>query len=565
MKKIFIKFILPALLLGTAACESFLDEENVSGLTSEGYYNTREGIESLVNSLYTPMRFWYGKENGIALTELGTDIFTRGSGMENPPVALYNSDLSGANGPISFYWTRFYAALNATNAAIARIPSSALPATLKPVREGEARFLRAFYLWHIVETWGGVHLSTEETIGAVTTARRTSTDAFYSQIFEDLTYAVANLPATSGQYGRVTKPAAEAFMARMHLYRGNYAEAAQLAKKVISDYNFSLVPTYAKLWDINNVNNPEIVWNVNFTADLVLNREFDGLTNSTSDDILLREGGNNSHLFFLMTYDQLPGMQRSITYGRPFSRFMPTAHLLDLFDETKDARYDATFQTVWYANKPGTYTVTSTNGTQRQVKFAAGDTAIYATKYVVPNAVKDSRPYTIIDRSRTYDVNAGDAPQVRDRFMSLKKFLDPSRPTISQQSGRRDAYVIRLAEMYLVAAEAEMMQGNLAEAVNYMNVVRRRAALPGHEAEMEISADQLDLDFILDERAREFAGEQQRWFDLKRTNKLVERVRAFNPDAAPNIKPFHRLRPIPQSQLDVVSNPGEFTQNEGYN
>lgn len=565
MKKLLYKFLLPALLLGSVSCESFLDEENVSGLTASGYYSTAEGIESLVNSLYTPMRFWYGKENGIALTETGTDIFTRGNGMENPPVALYNSDLSGANGPINFYWTRFYAALNASNAAIARIPESSLPEDLKATRLGEARFLRAFYLWHIVETWGGVHFTTGEQIGVTTTANRTPVETFYQQIFEDLNYAAENLPVTTDQYGRVTKPAAEAFLARMHLYRENYTEASRLAKKVIEEYNFSLVPTYAGLWDITNVRNPEVVWNVNFTADLILNREFDGVTNDSDDDVLLRDGGNNSHLFFLMTYDQLPGMKRDIGYGRPFARFMPTAHLLDLFDESKDARFDATFQTVWYSNKPGTYTVTATDGTPREVTFAAGDTAIYATKSVVPDAVKNAKPYTIIDRSRTYNVAANDAPVVRDRYMSLKKFLDPSRQTISQQQGQRDAYVIRLAEMYLIVAEAEMMLGNTSEAVEYMNVVRRRAALPGKEAEMEITADQLTLDFILDERAREFAGEQQRWFDLKRTGKLVERVRAFNPDAAPNIQPYHLVRPIPQAQLDAVSNSGEFTQNEGYN
>lgn len=565
MKKIFIKFIFPAMLLGTVSCESFLDEENVSGLTATGYYGTTEGIESLVNSLYTPMRFWYGKENGIALTETGTDIFTRGNGMENPPVALYNSDLSGANAPINFYWGRFYAALNACNAAIARIPESDLPQDLQTVRLGEARFLRAFYLWHIVETWGGVHLATEEQIGVSTTATRKPVEAFYQQIFEDLDFAMNNLPVSSSQYGRVTKPAAEAFTARMHLYRENYAEASRLAKKVIDEYNFSLVPNYADLWNIGNVRNSEVVWNVNFTANLILNREFDGLTNSTDDDILLRDGGNNSHLFFLMTYDQLPGMQRDIKNGRPFARFMPTAHLLDLFDETKDARWDATFQTVWYSNKPGTYNVTDTNGNPKKVSFDAGDTAIYATKYVVPNAVKNAKPYTVIDRSRTYNVSANDAPAVRDRYMSLKKFLDPGRQTISQQQGQRDAFVIRLAEMYLIVAEAELMLGNTGEAVEYMNEVRRRAALPGKEAEMEITSEQLTIDFILDERAREFAGEQQRWFDLKRTDKLIERVRAFNPDAAPNIQPFHRLRPIPQAQLDAVSNPGEFTQNEGYN
>lgn len=231
MKKILYKILLPALLLGSASCESFLDEENVSGLTASGYYSTAEGIESLVNSLYTPMRFWYGKENGIALTETGTDIFTRGNGMENPPVALYNSDLSGANAPINFYWGRFYAALNATNAAVARIPDSPLPEAQKAIRLGEARFLRAFYLWHIVETWGGVHFSTQEQIGVSTTANRTPVETFYAQIFEDLAYAAENLPVTSSQYGRVTKPAAEAFAARMHLYRENYAEASRLAKK----------------------------------------------------------------------------------------------------------------------------------------------------------------------------------------------------------------------------------------------------------------------------------------------------------------------------------------------
>ncbi|MBX0332641.1 RagB/SusD family nutrient uptake outer membrane protein [Pontibacter sp. HSC-14F20] len=565
MKKIFYSILVPVLLLGSVSCESFLDEENKSGLTSEAYYKTAEGAESLVNSLYTPMRFWYGKENGIALTETGTDIFTRGNGMENPPVALYNSDLSGANAPINFYWTRFYSAVNACNAAVKRIPESALAENLKTTRLAEARFLRAFYLWHIVETWGGVHLTTEESIGLVTTANRTPVEAFYNQIFEDLQFAADNLAPTNSQYGRVTKPAAEAFMARMHLYRKNYPEAARLAKKVISDYSFSLVPNYANLWSISNVKNSEIVWHVNFTADLILNREFDGPTASTSDDILLRDGGNNAHLFFLMTYDQVAGMQRDMRYGRPFARFMPTAHLLDLFDETRDARFDATFETVWYANKPGTYKKTLSNGSEVNVTFAAGDTAIFASKHIISNARKDGRKYTIIDRSRTYNVNAGDAPVVRDRYMSLKKFLEPNRLTISQQQGQRDAFVIRLAELYLIAAEAEMMQGNTGEAVNYINTVRRRAALPGKQAEMEITADQLNIEFILDERAREFAGEQQRWFDLKRTDKLIERVKKFNPDAAPNIQPFHMLRPIPQAQLDAVSNPGEFKQNEGYN
>jgi hypothetical protein len=81
---------------------------------------------------------------------------------------------------------------------------------------------------------------------------------------------------------------------------------------------------------------------------------------------------------------------------------------------------------------------------------------------------------------------------------------------------------------------------------------------------MEITADQLNQDFILDERARELLGEQTRWFDLKRTGTLVERVRKYNPDAAPNIQEFHTLRPIPQDQIDRTQPAGSFAQNEGY-
>lgn len=88
--------------------------------------------------------------------------------------------------------------------------------------------------------------------------------------------------------------------------------------------------------------------------------------------------------------------------------------------------------------------------------------------------------------------------------------------------------------------------------------------MPNRQPEMQIQASQVNLDFILDERAREFAGEQMRWFDLKRTGKLVERVTKYNPDAAPYIKNFHVLRPIPQSELDAVTNKNEFRQNEGY-
>src|SRR5699024_6896766 len=188
--------------------------------------------------------------------------------------------------------------------------------------------------------------------------------------------------------------------------------------------------------------------------------------------------------------------------------------------------------------------------------------AINATKYEVSDEFRENAAYTIYDRSDMYESD-GSIVQ-RTKYPSLDKFADPTRPSVSEMRSSRDAFVIRLAEMYLIAAEAQFKMGNGSMAADYINVIRERAAKPGHEAEMRVTADDIDLDFILDERARELAGEQLRWFDLKRTGKLLERTRAHNPEAGANIQDYHVLRPIPQAQIDAVQNKDEFTQNPGY-
>lgn len=150
-------------------------------------------------------------------------------------------------------------------------------------------------------------------------------------------------------------------------------------------------------------------------------------------------------------------------------------------------------------------------------------------------------------------------------FIEMHKHADHTRSEAFERSSRRDAFVIRLSEMYLIAAEAEMLNNNMPMAVKYMNDLRIKRAYPGHEEEMKVSANDMNIDFILDERARELVGEQLRWFDLKRTGKLVEYVKRWNPDAKDNIKDYHILRPIPQTQLDAISNKTDFLQNAGYN
>jgi hypothetical protein len=546
---IYIKLLaVPVAIVLCISCNKKLTEKNPSGLTSATVYNNAKGFETLVNAAYSFTRFWYGKEEGYSLSEMGTDIWTNGTGDVYPQLSRYENLQGGNTAALTLEWNNFYAVLNLCNTGITNIEKVAdYPAAQKTLREAELRYLRAFYLWHIVETWGGVHFTTTPVEGAATTANKTPVETFYNQIFEDLQFAVANLPKTNGEYGRVNNVVAKAFLARMYLTRGRNAEAIAMANEVIKNPDYALVPKYADLWNMGNLKNKEVIWAVDYSTNLANN----DITNTATYPFGHTRGSNSGHMLFLMVYDVVNTniLVRDLNNGRPFNRYMPTKAFLNLFNDEHDARYQASFQTVWYVNKAAT-------------GFAIGDTAVVATKKTLTETEMNSKKYTTYDMSRTYDANG--IPKSRRFYVSLKKFKDSTRATLGEAQSARDVFVIRLAEMYLIAAEAELKINKPDSAAYYLNVIRTRAAIPGHENDMKITGAQVTLDFILDERARELAGEQLRWFDLKRTGKLVERITAMNPDAAPFVKLTHTVRPIPQDQLDAVSNKDEFIQNEGY-
>lgn len=540
---IFKGLLLLSVLISTASCQKSLKEYNPSGMTAESVFTTPEGFETLVNAAYSYQRWWYGKEEGFGLSEMGTDLWMSGAGDVATDLTQY-INLQGTNGAITTEWQQLYAAVNLCNTGVNRISGAGLSATARPIREAELRFLRAFYYWHIVETWGGVHFSLAETQGVITTANKTPVETFNKQIIDDLLFAVERLPVTTADYGRVTKPAAQAFLARMYLTQKKYTEARTMALAVINGgYGFTLLPNYADLWKMSNLKNKEVVYAVNYAVNLSLNDLSDPILNPLGHS----RGSNNGHMLFAMKYDDQPGMIRDIANGRPFNRYMPTRFLLDLYSDN-DARYEGSFKTAWFAN-----------GTSRPAGMAIGDTAIFATKKVYAPAGK---LYKIYDRNAVYNVNGTVKDQLH--YVSLNKFDDPTRTSANEAQSARDSYVIRFAELYLIAAEAEFNLGNPDQAATYLNVVRTRAAKTGKAAEMQFTGSQVTLDLILDERAREFAGEQLRWFDLKRTGKLIDRVKADNPNAAGGIQNFHLVRPIPRTQVDAVTNKDEFKQNPGY-
>ena len=533
------------------ACNKELIEENPSGLTATTVFNNAAGFETLVNSAYSYLRWWYGKEEAFSVTEMGTDIWTSGTGDVYPQLTQYNN-LQGSNtASLNTLWDNTYAAINECNLGITKISSVIdYSATQKATREGELRFLRAFYYWNIAEIWGGVHFTTTPTSGVVTEANRTSVDTIYNQIFTDLNFAVNNLPKTSTDYGRITQPIAKAFLARMYLTRGKNTEALNLANDVIANYGYTLQTNYTDLWNMGNLKNKEVIWPIDYSTNLAYN----DIVNTVTYPQGHARGSNNAHLLFIMVYDVIKStvLIRDINNGRPFNRYMPTLSLLNLFQDSIDSRYGASFQTTWICNKAGTI------GTNT---FVVGkDTAILASKATIANAA--SKKYTVYDRAAIYDATG--VPKDRTHGVSLKKFKDSTRTTIAEVQSARDVFAIRLAEMFLIAAEAAFKNGDNVTAATNINRIRSRAALPGKTASMQITPAQVSLDFILDERARELAGEQLRWFDLKRTNTLQSRIKALNPDAAKYIQDFHIVRPIPQTQIDAVSNKSIFTQNVGY-
>jgi hypothetical protein len=194
------------------------------------------------------------------------------------------------------------------------------------------------------------------------------------------------------------------------------------------------------------------------------------------------------------------------------------------------------------------------------------------------------REVTLAERQAFKGAIIAPSQYTSDWYPTMVKYLDPSRLHFNDPSDR-PLILFRLADTYLLAAEAAFKANMLPEAMAMINAVRQRAAFratnTGAQNAAAVAAVTLTnssvitLDFILEERTRELFGEYNRWMDLVRTKTLLSRVKTYiidPPVAAPgipkrtvNIKDFHVLRPIPSSsQIDLVTTGPKFPQNPGY-
>ncbi len=568
-KILILTFLITAFF--TQSCEDYLKEELVSDVSAASYYSTPQGLEDAVKATYSFMKPFYGVEMGFTMTVFGTDVHTNGADGSHKPINRYDVELSPAQSYMRDTWNFFYQGINQANAVINRSENSAIDDDLKNQRIAEIRFLRALYYFDLTRFYGDIHLTLEETEGVEVTANKTPSGQIYSEaIIPDLEFAVATLPATQDDLGRATKPAAE-FLLGLALLTRSYqpfaesndaARAETLLTSVIENYGFELANSYYELFGNNERGVPVNIGTAEDNKEIIFTVQNSKAQVDTRQD----DNGHRGHLYFLFEYDVRPGMTRDVENGRPWKRFMPTPFHLSLWNREIDRRYDETYKHTWFSNNADNIPVWTqeeadagylpAGASVGEAKFTVGDTAVF-----IPGPGKDAE-WTQERQAKTRYMVITNDEYTEKLFPSMNKWIDNTRPDRQHEPGQRDFYLMRLGEAYLLRAEARWKQGNTTGAAEDINVIRRRAAWPGKETEMEITAADVTLDFILDERARELDGEGQRWFDLVRTGKLVERVRLYNSVAAPNIQDYHILRPIPQDQIDRTE--GGYPQNTGY-
>ncbi|WP_084166295.1 RagB/SusD family nutrient uptake outer membrane protein [Anditalea andensis] len=514
-----------------------LTENMITDTVADTQFSTAEGLDEALIGAYVPLRGFYGREPGMLMNLYGTDLFQEGqsynSEWDTYGAGLNSSTVLSPSGD-ELVWEPFYKGINYVNTVISRaedIPN--LDQSLKVQKIAEAKFLRAHYYFVLVQHFGPLHLTLEETRKVELEAYRVPEAEVYEAIIADLTYAIEHLPSQQPQYGRPTQIAAVNHLAKVYLTIGNWEKAASLAIQVITSGRHRLLDQYKDVFDPFNQRHEEVIWAVQW-----------------GDNPEVNNPGNELQRYFAPRQWLLAGLIGDDMYHTGIARFWPTDYALTtLFGNDyrkeglhirNDTRYSVTFKEVWEYND-------APNLPQGK---SIGDTAAWFTNdpiiQEVPDADVAKYPYRLV---RIKDRNTVNSPTVQKH-----------RYPYTRNNGR-DYMYMRLAETYLIASEALMMQGKLDEAAFYFNEVRKRAAFPGMAIPL-IRPEQLSIDEILDERGRELCGELHRWTDLKRTGKLIERVRKYNPYGGPNIQEHHLLRPIPQTQIDRTKN--DFAQNPGY-
>ncbi|MBL7814831.1 MAG: RagB/SusD family nutrient uptake outer membrane protein [Saprospiraceae bacterium] len=600
-----IKFLLIIAFIATlgTGCDKILEEHPQSQVVPS-FFNSPSGVLGGIAGVYNDIRSQWGTEGFTNEMQVGTDEFLLGASGSGA-VFTYNG-LNGSN--FGSAWGVAFQDINTINGVLQYGKTIDLPEATRKQYLAQAKFLRGFWYFYLVQTFGDVPLHTEFITVASQAAKRDPVAEVYKLIIQDLTEAAADLPntPTAPFLGKAaTKPVAQLLLAKALLTRGwlnntaaDFTQAATICSDIIankSTYGLDLWADYGDAFVPANDYGKETM----FVSDHVLDAKYGyysvggaasgGAAQNLSPWFTNWNYPNNSGINSVVTSSGTFSssgtslMVRDAQYGRPYIRMRPNSdkwttgtnsgknYFLDqaFTKRDVDSRFANSFYQIYISNVAVTNTATATNN-KRGIGYTTvvgQDTAIWLPDFEVPGAPQmvGTRPFKGIVVPPSMWNNG--------IFPALKKFMDPSRGANFNDPSTRPCVLYRFSDVYMTGAEAYFKAGDNAKAAELINVVRKRAAFrktnttaqnTDAATAMTITAADVTLDFILDERSREFFGEWQRWHDLVRTRSLVRRVQAWNKEAAPYVKDFHMLRPIPQSQIDRTVEGPPFPQNPGY-
>jgi hypothetical protein len=520
-----------AALGATAACnDDFLTETPKAIIAADNLYTNVAGFEAGLNGLYFQVRRErFGQDNSVnnllaTAYSIGVD---NGYGMYLSPPERTFTEFGVRNASTNDFtnsiWNWLYQTINAANTIIGRAdnPDVAWSTADKERVVAEARLIRAWAYRHLTYLWGDVPVSLTESNGAAikTDWERVPRDSVRKIIEQDLLYAESKLPMVAAVPGHVSKAVADHYLAELYLAMNRPADAEAKAAAVVNSGQYALITSrygvgasqpgaaFMDQFKDGNVNrsqgNTEALWVFEYAMN----------TNGGGASIMRRS--------WVTRYESNRGMQVSADNGgRGIGRLAMTRYAINLY-EPNDAR-------------GGQYAIRRFYQFNNASNLPAGK-KVGDTLFTVVGAEKANDP--LWPSTRKWD------------------WASPVDPTVGEQYN--DQPYLRLADTYLLLAEAQFKQGKLAEAAANINKVRQRSGASA------ITGNQVTLDFILDERSRELVTEETRRYTLMRTGTFLDRVKRYNPISAPVIVARDTLLPIPQDVIDA--NTGKpMKQNPGF-
>ncbi len=589
-------------LLGWSCNEQeFLKEENPAAMVLENAYATKEGFQAALWTLYSQVRseFYTGHDKKVFDYQAGTDMLHPNETQSGNFFVFYNVDLDPAGGTPAFHWNRLYKIIANANTIIDRLEGVELANEDETRIEAEARFFRGFSYRVLAGLYGGVPLSLSEVVGPKTDYSRATQNEVYEQAVVDLKFAAENLPDINAvNDAQVSNLAAYHALAEAYLCLEDFTNAEQAASKVIDSPHSALMTSRFGVlasapgdayWDLfragnqqRSAGNTEALWVIQQEEDVPggaaissnttggtrwervvgpLLRAKTKLMDQATRQPVLDESDN-----MIQSNNIWPASD--ITGGRGIGWLIPTYYYTNTVWE--DANGDLDFRDMrnanhnlirnfpynnpnesWYGD---TLYVTTPENIYQYVgiveSFGHIETSVYQSKKLWP---RGGYPYWAKITT----------PGQHPAGIQKSSFANDKALTGGAGTTYRDFYMFRLAETYLIRAEARLRGGNAGGAASDINVVRARAgAVP-------VTVGEVDINYILDERARELNLEEKRRLTLARLGLLVERTRKYNPYHSDNtfdseMQDHYKLFPIPLSFIES-NNDAQIEQNPGYN